>query len=348
MKIITEPVPVESLGFGQYFAPLKATSRYSAGQWSPVEYSPEMSIQLGSAAKVLHYAQEIFEGLKAYKQKDQLALFRPHANIKRMTLSAQIMAMPEFPEEMHLEILKDMTRRLSDFVPEKPGALYLRPAMIGTTDSLGVSAADEYEFFVIASPVGAYFKGFSMDKPLAVKIKIEEERSRAAAGGTGAAKTGGNYAASLKAIKKAKVEGYENVLFLDARERTFVEELGGMNFFLVEEGVLKTPPLGDTILAGVTRDSVLKLAKSLSIPCSEEMISAPEMIEKIKTGKITETFACGTAATISAISHLGWKGSPLQVGSGEAGPVANQIYKELSDIHYGTKASPEQGWIVKV
>lgn len=349
MKILTELLPVESLGFGHYFAPLRANSHYSQGAWSKTEYLTDLNFQIGASAKVLHYAQEIFEGLKAYKQVDgKLALFRPQANIKRMSESAKIMAMPIFPEDEYLNILKEMTQRLSHLIPEKPGALYLRPASIGTSDSLGVAPSEEYDFFVIASPVGGYFKDVSAEKPVAVKIKITDKYVRAAVGGTGMAKTGGNYAASLRAIQEAKTEGFSNVLFLDAKEHTYVEELGGMNFFVVDNGILKTPPLCDTILAGVTRDSILRLAKALDLKCSEEQISVYDIVDKIKAGTITEAFACGTAATISAIGHLGWQSEVLKLGNGEAGPISTQLFKVLSDIQYGKTQAPEKDWIVTI
>lgn len=349
MKIITELLPVDSLGFGQYFAPIRAHSHYSKNAWSATEYSTDLNFQIRASAKVLHYAQEIFEGLKAYRQQDgKLALFRPQANIKRMTESAKIMAMPGFPEDQYLEALKEVTRRSEKLVPEKPGALYLRPTTIGTSDSLGVAPSDDYEFFIIASPVGGYFKEVNADKPVTVKIKVTDKYVRAAAGGTGSAKTGGNYAASLRAIQEAKAEGFSNVLFLDAKDKTYVEELGGMNFFVVDNGVLKTPPLSDTILAGVTRDSILRLAKALDIKCAEEAISFPEIWDKIKKGTLTEAFACGTAATISSIRTLGWKDESLNIGDGQAGPVSTHLFKVLTDIHFGKTQAPEKDWIVHV
>ncbi len=349
MKIINELLPVETLGFGQYFAPLKARSLYSHGAWSDIDYSTSLDIQISSAAKVFHYAQEIFEGLKAYKQIDnKIVLFRPHGNIKRMNDSAAIMAMPSMPEELQLESYKEVVRRLKHLVPNVPGALYLRPTMIGTSDSLGVAPSENYEFFVIASPVGGYFKDISADKPVCVKIKVSENYVRAAHGGTGAAKTGGNYAASLRAIQEAKKLGYSNVLFLDSKDRNYVEELGGMNFFVVDEGVLKTPPLGDTILAGITRDSILRLAKSLDITAKEEMLSIHDVVDKIKKKKITEAFACGTAATISAISHIDYRGECLAIGTANAGDISTKLFKTLTLIFEGKTAAPEANWIVEV
>ncbi|MEZ4815173.1 MAG: branched-chain amino acid aminotransferase [Bdellovibrionota bacterium] len=349
MKIITELLPVDSLGFGQYFAPLRAHAHYSKNTWSTTEYSTDLNFQIGASAKVLHYAQEIFEGLKAYKQADGgVALFRPQANIHRMTESAKIMAMAAFPEDEYLNALKEVTLRLKHLVPDRPGALYLRPTTIGTSDSLGVAPSDEYEFFIIASPVGGYFKEVSSEKPVSVKIKVTDKYSRAAMGGTGKAKTGGNYAASLRAIQEAKSEGFANVLFLDAKERSYIEELGGMNFFVVDDGVLKTPPLGDTILAGVTRDSILRLAKALDIKSCEENLNIQETIDKIKSGTITEAFACGTAATISAIGQLGWKNETHTLGDGQAGPVSSELFKVLSGIYYGSTQAPEKDWILKL
>jgi branched-chain amino acid aminotransferase len=350
MKVLNELLPVEKLGFGQYFAPLKAISNYSNGKWSPTEYSADLSINLGLGAKVLHYAQEIFEGMKAFRQEDgSVAFFRPQANWARLNYSARLMAMPEFSESEFMFIINKMAKELDHLVPAKPGALYFRPTMIGISEYLGVASSEDFIFFVLASPAGGYFKDVSTDKPVSVKIKVSDKYTRAAPGGTGSAKTGGNYAASLRAILEAKNEGFSNVLFLDAREKTFIEELGGMNFFVVDQGTLKTPPLGDTILAGVTRDSILRLAKTLDIPVSEEQLSVFEMAQKIKDGRITEAFACGTAATISSISELGWKGEKLKLSSGiEAGPVSTILYKTLIDIQHGNIKAPESNWIYTV
>jgi branched-chain amino acid aminotransferase len=259
------------------------------------------------------------------------------------------MAMPDFPEAEFMEMISKMAKQLDHLVPAKPGALYFRPTMIGTSESLGVATSEEFEFFVLASPAGGYFKDVSSDKPVSVKIKVSDKYTRAAPGGTGSAKTGGNYAASLRAILEAKNEGFSNVLFLDAREKSNIEELGGMNFFVVDQGKLKTPPLGDTILAGITRDSILRLAKALDIPCSEEELSIYDVADKIKQGKITEAFACGTAATISSISQLGWKNETLNLGSSsEAGPVSTLLYKTLTDIQHGKSKAPESNWIYPV
>lgn len=349
MKIINELLPVETLGFGQFFAPFKVSSHYSHGNWSAIEQTTNLDIQISSAAKVFHYAQEIFEGLKAYKQvSGKHVLFRPQANIKRMNESARIMAMPVMPEDLQMEAYKTVVSHLRHLVPNVPGALYLRPTMIGTSDSLGVAPSENYEFFVIASPVGGYFKDISADKPITVKIKVSENYVRAAPGGTGAAKTGGNYAASLRAIQEAKKLGYSNVLFLDAKEKSYIEELGGMNFFVVDEGVLKTPPLGDTILAGITRDSILRLAKSLDIVAKEETLSIFDVLEKIKSKKITEAFACGTAATISSISHIDYNGECLTIGSGTSGEISTQLFKTLTQIFEGKQQAPESHWIVEV
>jgi len=350
MKILNELLPVEELGFGLYFAPLKASSHYSKGKWGPTEYSSDLIMRIGSSAKVLHYAQEIFEGMKAFRQVDgSVAFFRPHANWARLNYSARLMAMPDFPEAEFMEMISKMAKQLDHLVPAKPGALYFRPTMIGTSESLGVATSEEFEFFVLASPAGGYFKDVSSDKPVSVKIKVSDKYTRAAPGGTGSAKTGGNYAASLRAILEAKNEGFSNVLFLDAREKSNIEELGGMNFFVVDQGKLKTPPLGDTILAGITRDSILRLAKALDIPCSEEELSIYDVADKIKQGKITEAFACGTAATISSISQLGWKNETLNLGSSsEAGPVSTLLYKTLTDIQHGKSKAPESNWIYPV
>ncbi len=350
MKILNELLPVEKLGFGLYFAPLKAISHYSNGKWGPTEYSNDLSINMGLGAKVLHYAQEIFEGMKAFRQADgSIAFFRPQANWARLNNSARIMAMPEFPQDEFLKIITTMAKQLNHLIPNEPGSLYFRPTMIGTSESLGVATSEDYEFFVITSPVGGYFSSFESGKPSTTKIKVSDKYTRAASGGIGCAKTGGNYAASLRAILEAKNEGFSNVLFLDASHKTHVQELGGMNFFVVDEGVLKTPPIGDTILEGITRDSILKLSRHMDIPSKVEDLSIEEIIEKIEKGKITEAFACGTAAKISGISHLGWKGKTYKLASGEEpGPLSTMLYKTLTDIQYGKSKAPESNWIYPV
>jgi branched-chain amino acid aminotransferase len=264
-----------------------------------------------------------------------------------MKTSAEIMAMPPYPEADFLACIKELVRISSKLVPDEPGSLYLRPTMIGTSPTLGVSPSAEYSFYVLASPVGGYFGDVSSGKPSGISLWVTDEHVRAVRGGVGAAKTGANYAASLRAVQESKKHGFQNVLFLDAIERRYVEELSGMNFFVVENGTLKTPPTGDTILKGVTRDTILQLAPALKISAQEQPLDINTVIDGVKSGKISEAFACGTGACITAITELGWKGARLRVGSGEPGEITTVLYRALLDMLYGRKSPLKAEWAVK-
>jgi branched-chain amino acid aminotransferase len=348
-KIVEKLPPLSELGFGKYYGPQMILSTWKDDVWSPWSLQPMERLTIHPGAKVLHYAQEVFEGLKAYKQKDgSVALFRPQANIARMSRSAVHMAMPPYPEAEYLACLKALVKATLDLVPEQPGSLYLRPTMIGSSTALGVHPASEYLFYVLASPVGGYFGDVVTDVPASVSIFVTDQHARAVRGGLGAAKTGANYAASLRAVADAKAQGFNNVLFLDAVERSYLEELSGMNVFAVIDGVLRTPPLGDTILAGVTRDSLLKIAAQLRIAAEETPISTKELFSGLSNGRTTEVFACGTASAVTSIRELGWHGEKIRVADGKPGPIATQLYRQLTGIHSGHIAAPESGWLVKI
>lgn len=349
-KVIRELLPTKDLGFGLYFCELMVFSEYSNGQWSTPELRSAADFTISPAAKVLHYAQEIFEGLKAYRTPSgEIQLFRPDANIRRMSKSAELMAMPAFPEDLFLEHMIALVKKYEHMIPDLPGSLYLRPTMIGTGTSLGVAASNSYAFYILACPVGGYFGDVVPDKPAAVAVQVTKKYTRAAPGGIGAAKTGGNYAASLRAISEAKSDGYSNVMFLDAREKRYIEELGGMNVFVVtKDGNVITPPLGDTILAGVTRDSILKIAPTLGYRAQEISLDINEVVKGVQNGSITEVFACGTAASITSLKELGFEGERVKVGSGEAGPVATKLFLELTQIQSGKKSPPIADWCVKL
>lgn len=347
MTILSEVLPADKLGFGIYYCPKMLTAKYADGKWSDYEIIETQNLSLHPGSKTLHYAQEIFEGLKAYIRKDgSVAMFRPQANITRMSRSAEILSMPPYPEESFLKALKDIVNVNKKFTPQAPGSLYLRPTMISTTPTLGVQPGTEYLFYILASPVGGYFGSAHADKPVQVSVKVTDEFVRAVKGGIGSAKTGGNYAASLRAIQLAKKEGFNNVLFLDAINKKNLEELGGMNVFVVKNSQLYTPALTDTILAGVTRDSVLKIANKMNIKTHETSINVDELIEGVKSGEVQEVFACGTAAVISSISELGWKNERIKVNKGELGVLTSKLFKELTDIHYGRVNPPFNDWIV--
>lgn len=300
IEMIKDYKPTGDFGFGKLMCPIMITCDFDGESWGSLEVIPYAPLQIDPAAKVLHYAQEIFEGLKAYKNDDsEVFLFRPGKNAQRFNVSAKRMAMPYFPEELFVESNKIMTSLCHDIVPNEVGAsLYLRPFMIGTEPTLGVKPSKTYKYILIASPAANYFT-----KP-SVSVYVERDTSRAAAGGTGFAKTGGNYAASLQSFGKLDNKDCDQTLWLDARNHKYVEELSGMNFMAVIENELVTPKLSDTILSGITRDSILKIAPKFGLKSVERDLDINELIQLIKDGKCTEAFACGTAAVITPISRL--------------------------------------------
>ncbi len=339
--------PVDDFGFGDKFANRMFSQKYITGiGWHDVKIGPFEKISLTPAAAVFHYAQEIFEGTKAYRREDgDINLFRPWENMRRFNRSAVRMAMPVVDEEDHLAALVKLVEIEQEWVPNAPGAsLYIRPAMIATEEALGVHASESYLHFIIVGPVGAYFKeGFSP-----VPVHICDDYRRAVRGGVGAAKTGGNYAASLFVSDQAAADGYSQVLWLDAIEGRYVEEVGAMNICFVYDGNhIVTPPLSDSILAGVTRDSVLTLAPDLGYEVSEAKVDVNDMVADVKSGKITEVFGCGTAAVIAPVGKFGYQGEAIIVNDFQPGPIARILFKNLTDIQYGRKEDP-YGWTLKI
>ncbi|MET0905422.1 MAG: branched-chain amino acid aminotransferase [Bradyrhizobiaceae bacterium] len=332
-------------GFGRVFTDHMAIVRYSQDKgWHGARVEARSHFQLDPAAAVLHYAQEIFEGLKAYIREDGgVNLFRPDANAKRFWNSATRMAMAPLPESVFIEAVEQLVRIDRAWIPGGEGSLYLRPFMIANETFLGVKPSSEYIFGVIASPVGSYFKG----GPAPVSIYASENYTRAAVGGTGAVKCGGNYAASLRAQAEAIDHGCDQVVFLDAVERKYIEELGGMNvFFVFDDGSLLTPPLG-TILPGITRDSIIALAKDAGVTVREELYSLEQWRTDAASGRLKEAFACGTAAVISPIGKVRTTSGEFLINGGEAGKVAMGLRKQLVDIQYGRAPDPHN-WIRKV
>jgi branched-chain amino acid aminotransferase len=332
-------------GFGRVFTDHVAVVRYNQTEgWHGARIEPRANFSLDPAAAVFHYAQEIFEGLKAYKRDDGgVNLFRPDANARRFRSSAERMAMPLLPEAAFLEAVEELVRIDRAWMPGGEGSLYLRPFMIASEIFLGVKPSAEYIFAIIASPVGSYFKG----GPAPVSIWVSENYTRAAIGGTGAIKCGGNYAASLRAQAEAIEHGCDQVVFLDAVERRYIEELGGMNiFFVFDDGSLLTPPLG-TILPGITRDSIIALMNDSGTPVREEDYTIDQWRADTASGKLKEAFACGTAAVISPIGKVCSTTGDFLIGGGAAGPVAMGLRKKLVDIHYGRAADP-YNWIRKL
>ena len=334
-------------GFGRVFTDHMVTIRYSDEKgWHDAKVGPRGPLTLDPATAVLHYAQEIFEGLKAYRLADGgMALFRPEQNARRFQRSAKRLAMPELPEEMFLQACKQLVEVDKDwFPPVDGGSIYLRPFMIASEVFLGVKPSAEYLFMVIASAAGNYFKSGAP----AISIWVSEQYTRAAPGGTGAAKCGGNYAASLIAQSEAIKQGCDQVVFLDAAEHRWVEELGGMNlFFLFDDGSIITPPADGTILEGITRDSVLTLARAQGLNVREERYAIDQWRADADSGRLVETFACGTAAVITPVGKVRSAKGDFTIGAGGAGQMTQQIRSKLVDIQRGIVADAH-GWVQRI
>ena len=334
-------------GFGRVFTDHMVTIRYSdAKGWHDAKVGPRAPLTLDPATAVLHYAQEIFEGLKAYRLADgTMALFRPEQNARRFQRSAKRLAMPELPEEMFLQACRQLVQVDKDwFPPIDGGSIYLRPFMIASEVFLGVKPSAEYLFMVIASSAGNYFKSGAP----AISIWVSEQYTRAARGGTGAAKCGGNYAASLVAQSEAIRQGCDQVVFLDAAEHRWVEELGGMNlFFLFDDGSLLTPPTDGTILEGITRDSVLTLAREQGLNVREERYAMDQWRADAESGRLVEVFACGTAAVVTPVGTVKSTQGDFTIGAGGAGQMTQQIRTKLVDIQRGA-AADTHGWVQRI
>ena len=330
-------------GFGRVFTDHMAVVAYSTDRgWHDARIAPRQPFTVDPACAVLHYAQEIFEGLKAYRQPDGgTALFRPEANARRFQASARRMAMPELPESLFIRSLEALVEADRDWIPDTPdGALYLRPFMIASQAFLGVRPASEYLYMAIASSVGAYWKGGAR----AISLWVSHEYTRAAPGGTGAAKCGGNYATSLIAQADAVRRGHDQVVFLDATERRWVEELGGMNVFFVDrDGTLRTPPLTGTILPGITRDSLIQLARDEGLTVHEEPYSIDRWRADAQSGTLAESFACGTAAVVTPIGRVAGPDYAFQIGDGDTGPITARLLARLSDLQRGV-GHDAHGW----
>jgi branched-chain amino acid aminotransferase len=332
-------------GFGKHFTDHMFTATWTTEKgWHDTTVKAYGPIQLDPAAAVLHYAQEIFEGMKAYRHPDgSIWTFRPRANAARFNRSAKRLAMAEVPEDLFVDALSTLVKTDQKWVSNTPDhSLYLRPFMFATEAFLGVRPAAEYKFMVIASPVASYFAGGV--KP--VKIWLSQNYTRAAKGGTGAAKCGGNYAAGLAAQLEASAHGCDQVVFVDTVERKWVEELGGMNlYFVMKDGTLVTPPTGGTILEGITRISIFQLAQEFGLKPVERPISIDEWRAGIKSGDVKEIFACGTAAVITPVGKLIWEDG--EVGDGSIGEVTTRLRQSLIDVQFG-RAKDVHGWMHKI
>jgi len=345
-KLKQKPTDELKLGFGKIFTDHFFIAKYDEGKgWHDPTIEPYRPLSLDPTAMCLHYGQEIFEGLKAYRGKDDsIYLFRPMENIKRMSASAQRLCMPPMDADLFLEAIKKLVLLEKDWIPHGEGtSMYIRPTMIATEAALGVHPATEYIFFIVVGPVGAYYpEGFSP-----TKIYVSDEYVRAARGGIGAIKAAGNYAASLFASKIAMEQGYTQVLWLDAIHRKYVEEVGTSNIFFVIGDEMITAPLAGTILPGVTRDSVIRLARTWGMTVSEKPLSMDEIIAAQADGALKEVFASGTAAVVSPVGQINYKGTVYPIGGGKIGSITQRLYNEILQIQYGEKEDPF-GWRVKI
>ncbi len=334
-------------GFGKLFSDHMVMVRYSDEKgWHDATIGPRQPIPLDPAAAVLHYAQEIFEGLKAYRLADgSMAFFRADANAARFNASARRLAMPELPAGLFEESVRQLVRADADWFPSvEGGSLYLRPFMIASEAFLGVRPAREYLYIVIASPAGNYFKSGAP----AVSIWVSGDYTRAAPGGTGAAKCGGNYAASLVPMGEAMARGHDQVVFLDAAEHRWVEELGGMNlFFAFDDGTLITPPLTGTILPGITRDALLQLARDQGLAVREAPYAIDQWRDDARSGRLVECFACGTAAVITPVGKVSSIDESFTIGSGGPGQLTMKLKEQLTAIQRGNAPDPH-GWVQRI
>ena len=343
---LKEKPEASTLVFGKYMTDHMFIVDYDEGQgWHDARIVPYGPLQIDPAAKVLHYGEEIFEGMKAYRTADgSIQLFRPDCNIQRLNDSADRLCMPNIPYELALAGIVELVKLEQDWVPyEKDTSLYIRPFMIGIDPALGVHSSHHVQYIVIVCPVGAYYpEGLNP-----VKIYIEDEDVRAVKGGTGMAKTGGNYAASLRAGNRAEKRGYSQVLWLDGIHRKYIEEVGAMNVMFKVNGKILTPDLNGSVLPGITRRSCIQLLKDWGYEVEERRISAEELFEAAKNGTLEEGWGTGTAAVISPIGELAEGDEKVTINGGKIGPVTQRLYDELTGIQWGRQPDPH-GWVMKI
>lgn len=345
----TEPIASEQArtGFGSVFTDHMVTIAWSAERgWHDPQVRPYGPLTLSPAAQVLHYGQEVFEGLKAYRHPDgSIHLFRPDANARRLRTSCQRMCMPELEEAAFVRAVSRLVEIDHNWVPSGEGtSLYLRPFMIATQPSLGFrQPAQDYLFAVIGSPAASYFGGDGKT----LTVWLEDEFTRVALGGTGEAKCGGNYAGTLLAQQRALARGCDQVIWLDAVERRWIDEMGTSNVFFVLNGRLVTPPLSGGVLPGITRDSVLQLGRELGYEVAEEPVAMDDLLEALQTSQATEAFSVGTTSMISAIGTIMASSGSYTVGDGREGPVSEACRRSLTDIQYG-RAADRHGWTLSV
>lgn len=342
-KIKSYTISDPQLGFGKHVAPIMIQAHYNNGKWGSFDLIPYAPLQLDPCAKVLHYGQEIFEGMKVFSHEDgSFSMFRPEMNARRFNASARRMAMPEIPEEMFVEACDVISAYCKNVIPRRDGeSLYLRPFMIATEVGMGIKPANQFMFVVVASPTSSYFSGDS------VKVYIEREDVRCAHGGIGYAKTGGNYAASLNSYAKTMALGCDQTMWLDAIEHKYIEEMSGMNFFCVIDGVLTTPELQDTILDGITRKSIIDIAKAQGVQVVEKKLSIDEVLSAAKEGRCSEAFVCGTAAVVAPIASFMDADKSVVSLKDRQGKLGLELRQKLIAIQRGQIEAPK-GWNYKI
>lgn len=334
----TKPDP-ETLEFGKTFTDHMFIMDYTIENgWHSPRIIPYQPLTLDPAAMIYHYGQTVFEGLKAYRtDDDRVLLFRPDQNFKRLNLSSDRLSIPDIDTDIVLDYLNELVKLDKEWIPTYEGtSLYIRPFIIATEPNLSVAPSASYKFMIILSPVGSYYK----EGIAPVGIYVEDEYTRAALGGTGMAKTAGNYSAAYKAQDKATAHGQAQVLWLDSSEKKYIEEVGSMNVFFKIDGEIVTPALSGSILEGITRKSIIELLKSWELPVSERKISIDEVLLAIKENRLEEAFGTGTAAVISPIGELSWKGEQSLINNRETGPLAARLYETLTGIQKGRLEDP--------
>jgi len=340
-----DSVDFENLGFGEVFSDHMFSMDYENGEWINQRIEPYGKIEFEPAMCTLHYAQAVFEGLKAFHVRDgSINIFRPEKNLERMNRSNERMCMPTIDEDMFFDAMTELIKLERDWIPKDTGhSLYIRPFIFGTENFLGVHPSSTYRFMIILSPVGAYYKeGFNP-----VSLLVPEEYVRAVKGGVGEAKTAGNYAASLLPAEIAQKKGFTQVLWLDGEHHKYIDEVGTMNIFFVIDDEVITPPLEGSILPGVTRDTVLDLTKSWGMKVNERRISIDELIQSSKEGRLQEVFGTGTAAVISPVDEIQYRDTNININHGQIGPIARRLFDEISGIQYG-EISDTHGWIYNI
>ena len=338
-------VDFKNLGFGEVFSDHMFSMDYENGEWINPRIEPYGKIEFEPAMCTLHYAQAVFEGLKAFHVRDgSINIFRPEKNLERMNRSNERMCIPTIDKDMFFDAMTELIKLERDWIPKDTGhSLYIRPFIFGTDNFVGVHPSSTYRFMIILSPVGAYYKeGFNP-----VSLLVPEEYVRAVKGGVGDVKTAGNYAASLLPARIAQEKGFTQVLWLDGEHHKYIDEVGTMNIFFVIDDEIITPPLEGSILPGVTRDTVLDLTKSWGMKVNERRISIDELIRSSKEGRLQEVFGTGTAAVISPVDEIQYRETNIRINHGQIGPIARRLFDEITGIHYG-EIPDTHGWMYNI